>query len=113
MKEILCLSGWGQKSDSLENIFSDKVFDPFFVSSFNYLVLDDIEDFFDKIKKNPHAELIEAQSSCFDKLSMTRDPEIIVGWSLGGQLAVRLIEKKNIYSQIINLNRPTFSNDQR
>jgi pimeloyl-ACP methyl ester carboxylesterase len=89
LKEILCLSGWGQKFDSLENIFSDEVFDPFFVSSFNYSTLDNLEAFFGKIKS-------------------TRYADVVVGWSLGGQLAIRLIEKKIFSPKLLILIAPPF-----
>jgi pimeloyl-ACP methyl ester carboxylesterase len=87
-KKILCLTGWGQKFDSLEEIFSDKIFDPFFVASFNYSKLDNVEEFFDKIRDEK--------------------PEIIVGWSLGGQLAIRLIAKKILSPKLLVLFAPPF-----
>lgn len=89
-KEILCLSGWGQKFDSLEIIFNESVFDPFFVSSFNYSALSSVEEFFSAIK------------------SQNKNPEILIGWSLGGQLAVRLIEKKILSPKLLILLAPPF-----
>ena len=89
-KQILCLSGWGQKFDSLEAIFSDSSFDPFFVSALDYLALNSVEEFFSLVK------------------SQNLNPEIIVGWSLGGQLAVRLIEKKIIAPKLLVLLAPPF-----
>lgn len=89
-KNILCLSGWGQKFDSLEVIFNESSFDPFFVSSFDYSVIDNVEEVFSTIK--------------LQKIN----PEIVVGWSLGGQLAVRLIEKKIITPKLLILLAPPF-----
>ena len=90
MKEILCLSGWGQKFDSLEIIFRDSVFDPFFVSSFDYSLLSGEDEVFAKFK------------------SQNLNPEILVGWSLGGQLAIRLIEKKILAPKLLILLAPPF-----
>jgi pimeloyl-ACP methyl ester carboxylesterase len=81
---ILCLSGWAQKPDSLEIIFKNLGAD-FQIISFDYSRFDSVEDFFVAIKK----------------LSVT--PQIIAGWSLGGQLAVRLIAKKILNPKILIL----------
>ena len=89
-KKITCLSGWGQKFDSLEFIFSESSFDPFFVSSINYLKFTNSADFFTEIKiQNP-------------------DPEIVIGWSLGGQLALRLIQEKILNPKLLVLIAPPF-----
>ena len=85
-KKILCLSGWGQKFDSLEQVFSES----FFVSSFDYLSLSGVEEFFTKIK------------------SQKLNPDILVGWSLGGQLAIRLIERKILQPKLLILLAPPF-----
>lgn len=98
MSKILCLSGWGQKFDSLEFIFSDSVFDPFFMGenrsaslfSGNYPLFNKVEEFFFQIK------------------SQQINPEIAIGWSLGGQLAVRLIEQKIITPKLLILIAPPF-----
>lgn len=89
-KKILCLSGWGQKSDSLEFIFKESFFDPFFVSSFDYSTFASTEDFFTAIK------------------SQKQNPEILIGWSLGGQLALRLIAKKILTPKLLILLAPPF-----
>ncbi len=89
-KEILCLSGWGQKSDSLEKIFSDSSFDSFSFSSFEYSALSSVEDFFSTIQ------------------SKNINPDILVGWSLGGQLAIRLIEKKILQPKLLIMLAPPF-----
>lgn len=93
-KKILCLSGWGQKFDSLESIF-----DPIFLSkispnaeiySLNYSEFFDPEKFFAEVD------------------SEELKPEIVVGWSLGGQLAIRLIEKKILQPKLLILLAPPF-----
>ncbi|MBM3579641.1 MAG: alpha/beta hydrolase [Alphaproteobacteria bacterium] len=82
-KQILCLSGWGQKFDSLEFVFSES----FFVRSLDYSGLDSTEKFF---------------------TSVTENPDVLVGWSLGGQLAIRLIEKKILQPKLLILFAPPF-----
>ncbi len=89
-KQILCLSGWGQKFDSLEFIFQDSIFDPFFVSSFDYSSCNNIDEFFSNFE--------------LKKIN----PEIVIGWSLGGQLALRLIEKKILSPKLLILIAPPF-----
>lgn len=89
-RQIICLSGWGQKFNSLEAIFSESFFDPFFVSSLNYSGTAAVEDFFSEVA---------AQNS---------NPEIVIGWSLGGQLALRLIEKKILNPKLLILIAPPF-----
>ena len=85
-KNILCLSGWGQKFDSLESIF-----DPiFFARSLNYSKFNDVQKFFTSIEQQ--------------KLNT----EILVGWSLGGQLAIRLIEKQILQPKLLILIAPPF-----
>lgn len=84
--KILCLSGWGQKFDSLEPVFSES----FFVSSFDYSGLSSVEKFFTEIE------------------SQKLNPDILVGWSLGGQLAIRLIERKILQPKLLILLAPPF-----
>ena len=87
-QKILCLTGWGQKFDSLEFIFNDSNFDPFFVSSINYTKFGAVDDFFEAIK--------------------LENPQIVIGWSLGGQLAIRAIEKKILNPELLFLIAPPF-----
>ena len=93
-RQILCLTGWGQKFDSLEFIFNDQIFDPFFVSSLDYSQFSSEQDFFSFV-----------QSQVSEK---NLQPEILVGWSLGGQLSVRLIEKKILQPKLLILIAPPF-----
>ncbi len=83
LKKILCISGWGQKFDSLESIFDPN----FFVSSLDYSAFDDVKEFFSSV-------------DC--------DSEIVMGWSLGGQLAIRLIERKILAPKLLILIAPPF-----
>jgi len=82
----LCLSGWGQKFDSLEPTFSES----FFVSSLNYSLFNSSESFFDFARQQ------------------SQNPKILIGWSLGGQLAIRLIEKKIFSPKLLVLIAPPF-----
>ncbi len=82
---ILCLSGWGQKFDSLESVFSES----FFVSSLDYYKSNSVANFFTLAENH-------------------KNPQILVGWSLGGQLAIRLIEKKIFSPQLLVLIAPPF-----
>lgn len=93
LKQILCLSGWGQKFDSLEFIFRESNFDPIFfgqISSLDYSKYTDVEKFFSEVKS----------SNC--------NPEIVIGWSLGGQLSLRLIERKILNPKLLILIAPPF-----
>lgn len=90
MKRILCLSGWGQNPSSLEPIFKHEDFRGFDVSSLPYSHFDNLETLFSFIKsENPN-------------------PEILVGWSLGGQLSLRLIEQKLLSPKLLILFAPPF-----
>jgi pimeloyl-ACP methyl ester carboxylesterase len=79
------LSGWGQKFDALESIFEDLFPESVSVTSFDYLVFDNIEELFHKIK------------------TQKLNPTIVVGWSLGGQLLIRLAEKKVLTPKLLIL----------
>ena len=87
-KKILCLSGWGQKFDSLESIFDPIFFASPSVDSFDYSKLNSCESFFGEIEKF--------------------NPDILIGWSLGGQLAIRSIEKGLLNPQLLILLAPPF-----
>lgn len=115
-QKILCLSGWGQKFDSLEFIFKDQAFDPFFVESIDYSIFADIEEFFDFVRKKfttspisqTQTEFFIDDSAMFSKAEGDFLPEIIIGWSLGGQLAVRLIEHNILKPKLLILIAPPF-----
>ncbi|HLD76773.1 MAG TPA: alpha/beta hydrolase [Rickettsiales bacterium] len=88
-KQILCLSGWGQKFDSLEVIFDDKKFVDFHATSLDYSNLNSVEEFFSSLKNFQFAE-------------------IIIGWSLGGQLAIRAIANGLLNPKYLILIAPPF-----
>jgi pimeloyl-ACP methyl ester carboxylesterase len=88
--QIICLSGWGQKFDSLEFIFKESNFDPFFISSLDYSSFVDVEKFF---------SFVESQN-----LNL----EVLIGWSLGGQLAIRLVKEKILKPKLLVLIAPPF-----
>lgn len=87
---ILSLSGWGQKPNSLDFIFKESSFDPFFVRNFDYAKFNNLDSFFK------------------DFVSQKFNPKIVIGWSLGGQLALRLIEKQIVNPQLLVLISPPF-----
>lgn len=80
-RKIICLSGWGQNFDSLSKIFKNKMFENFQIIYHDYLKFCDFESF-----------LLD-----FRKKFFSDDIECILGWSLGGQIACRLIS-----SDVIN-----------
>jgi esterase/lipase len=84
-KKILCLSGWAQKHDSLKNIFQD--FDSNTqITHFSYFPYRSIEEISQNIKK------------IYDKKF-----DIICGWSLGGQIASRLIADNFLKTKLLVL----------
>jgi pimeloyl-[acyl-carrier protein] methyl ester esterase len=92
-KNILCISGWGQKFDSLESIFDPNFFAQNLafdlkISSADYSKFKNVADFFSSIS--------------------SENPDIIIGWSLGGQLAIRLIEQKIFKPKLLTLLAPPF-----
>jgi pimeloyl-[acyl-carrier protein] methyl ester esterase len=89
VKSVLCLSGWGQNPQSLEPIFNSKQFFDFSLSSLDY-----------------------SSFACFDslqeKLTNHNNPNVLIGWSLGGQIATRLIAKKIFSPKLLILIAPPF-----
>lgn len=90
MKSILCLSGWGQKYTSLESIFQIPHFSSYQISSLDYSQFSSVQEFF---------SFVESQNL---------SPEIVAGWSLGGQLSLRLIEKGILKPKLLVLIAPPF-----
>lgn len=74
-KTVLCLSGWAQKSTSLQSLAKNLNQD-FDVVNFDYSKFDNVDSFFEAIK------------------DLGINPDIIIGHSLGGQLSSRLIHNK-------------------
>lgn len=89
-KSIITLSGWGQEFNSLESIFNSPSFKDSEITSLDYSSFNNVETFFSSIK------------------SAHQTPDILLGWSLGGQLAIRLIEKKIITPKLLILIAPPF-----
>ena len=89
MKSILCLSGWGQNFKSLEASFSENILQKLNISSLNY---SSFEGFL-KLKES---------------LKFPSNPDVIIGWSLGGQIALRLIQNKIFTPQLLVLIAPPF-----
>lgn len=89
-KQIICLSGWGQKFNSLEYIFKSSNFSNYSIISLNYSAFNSLENFFTDVENS------------------NLNPEILIGWSLGGQLAIRLIERKILSPKLLILIAPPF-----
>jgi pimeloyl-[acyl-carrier protein] methyl ester esterase len=89
VKSILCLSGWGQNYKSLEASFSENILEKFNISSLNYSLSEGFLKFKDSYKFPPN-------------------PEVIIGWSLGGQIALRLIQQKIFTPKLLVLIAPPF-----
>lgn len=90
MKSISCLPGWGQNYRCLEEIFNSLELADCKVSSFDYAKFFSVAEFFNFVK---------AENS---------QPDIIIGWSLGGQLAVRMIAEKILAPKLLILLAPPF-----
>ncbi len=89
-KKILCFSGWGQKFDSLEPIFSDEKFSDFTIESVDYSKFHGFEEFFTNFK------------------NQNKDCDILLGWSLGGQICLKLIEMGLLNPKKLVLIAPPF-----
>ena len=89
MKSILCLSGWGQNYKSLEASFSENILEKFNISSLNYSLSEGFLKFKDSYKFPPN-------------------PQVVIGWSLGGQIALRLIQQKIFTPKLLVLIAPPF-----
>ena len=89
MKSILCLSGWGQNYKSLEASFFENILEKFNISSLNYSLSEGFLKFKDSYKFPPN-------------------PQVIIGWSLGGQIALRLIQQKIFTPKLLVLIAPPF-----
>jgi len=90
VKSILCFSGWGQNFKSLESCFSQDILERFKISSINYSIFEGFEDLKKSLNNSPS------------------NPDIIVGWSLGGQISLRLIQDKIFHPKLLILIAPPF-----
>ncbi len=86
-KNIFCFSGWAQYYQGLEFLFQQKNCHLF---SFNYSAFSSYQQFLDNTNFSNNY------------------PEIIVGWSLGGQIALRLIASKILQPKFLVLLAPPF-----
>lgn len=89
MKQIICLSGWGQSYNSLELSLCEEIKSHNQIISIDYSKFNCFKDFSDSIIKN-------------------YNPFAIIGWSLGGQLALRLCELGIFSPKILFLIAPPF-----
>ena len=79
MTKITVISGFGQEPDTLKNVFNNK-----YVVALNYL---ETKNFNDLLARDLRAY----------------DNEVVIGWSLGGQVAIRLIEKQILKPKLLIL----------
>ena len=79
MTKITVISGFGQEPDTFKNVFSNKD-----VIALDYLETKNFEDLLTRDLK-------------------TYDNEVVIGWSLGGQVAIRLIEKQILKPKLLIL----------
>ena len=79
MTKITILSGFGQEPQTFKNVFSNKD-----VIALDYLQNKNFED------------LLTRDLKAYDN-------EIVIGWSLGGQVAIRLIEKQILKPKLLIL----------
>jgi pimeloyl-[acyl-carrier protein] methyl ester esterase len=84
-KTFLCLSGWAQKHDSLEIVFTNSSIKNIYkINSLDYSKTNSVDELFVELKKNT-------------------DCEIAMGWSLGGQILVRAIANNIISPKLLIL----------
>jgi len=74
--DISFLSGWGQKSDNILNL-------PYQINNIDYSSFDSIDKFFQKLK--------------------LQNTQILIGWSLGGQIAINAITQNIINPKLLIL----------
>lgn len=78
-KKITVISGFGQEPKTFKNVFSNKD-----TIALNYLETKNFED------------LLTLDLKAYDN-------EVVIGWSLGGQIAIRLIEKQILKPKLLIL----------
>ena len=79
MTKITILSGFGQEPETLKKVFNNKD-----VIALDYLQTKNFED------------LLTQDLTAYDN-------EVVIGWSLGGQVAIRLIEKQILKPKLLIL----------
>ena len=88
-QRVLCLSGWAQNPTSLTPVFSE-LSQNLEIINFDYSKYNQIDDLFFALK------------------NLGINPDIICGWSLGGQLTIRLIAAKIFNPKFLILIAPPF-----
>jgi pimeloyl-[acyl-carrier protein] methyl ester esterase len=86
LSSALCFSGWAQSHLSLQNILSNN----FLVDYLDYSLFANYKSLVAKAK------------------FVTNSPDIVMGWSLGGQIALRLLADKIIQTKLLVLLAPPF-----
>ena len=82
--KVLCLSGWAQSHQSLNPIF-DNLEQNCEIINFDYSKIKNSKTLFNKLKE------------------LNQQPDVIIGWSLGGQLAMRCILEKIFHPKLLIL----------
>jgi pimeloyl-ACP methyl ester carboxylesterase len=82
--KIVSLSGWAQNPNSLDHLFSNHPLHHQIIN-FDYSQFSNVGDCFDQITQLP------------------KNHDVVIGWSLGGQIATRLIANKIINPKLLIL----------
>lgn len=90
MNSILCLSGWGQHPKSIEDSLCQEILNQSKIESLDYLKFNNIKEVFDYCS------------------SSIKNPDLMIGWSLGAQISIRLIAKKIYSPKLLILIAPPF-----
>ncbi len=93
-RKILCFSGWGQKYNSLEPIFKDNRFANFAINSCNYCEYFGYQELVAKLLDGNNGKPL----SC----------DVAIGWSLGGQISLKLIADQVMAAKKLILIAPPF-----
>lgn len=92
-QRVVCLSGWAQNCESIAPVFNE-LNQNLEIINFDYSKYNQIDDLFFALKNlNKNLEI---------------SPDILCGWSLGGQLAIRLIAAKIFNPKLLILIAPPF-----
>jgi pimeloyl-[acyl-carrier protein] methyl ester esterase len=87
LKDVFCFSGWAQNYNALEPLFHNKNCNLF---SFNYSAFSSYKNFLNNV------------------IFANKTPHILIGWSLGGQIALKLIAEKILQPKYLVLLAPPF-----
>jgi pimeloyl-ACP methyl ester carboxylesterase len=84
LSNIFSLAGWAQKPNSLDPLFSS-LSSPHKIINFDYTRFSNVKDCFNEVE------------------NLSTNPDIVIGWSLGGQIAARLIANKILTPKLLIL----------